>query len=84
MSAASGASTAANAASGELGARGRRSSFTDDRCTLVADDQHTTRMTHSGCRRNFRFASHQPCALHKADLSNRNITEHRNRRNDQI
>ena len=43
MSAASGASTAANAASGELGARGRRSSLTDDRCTLVADDRRTTR-----------------------------------------
>ena len=56
MSAASGASTVANAASGELGARGRRSSLTDDRSTLVADDQCATRMTH--CRRlaraNFR------------------------------
>ena len=44
MSAARGASTVANAARGELGTPGRGSSLTDDRCTLVADDQRTTRM----------------------------------------
>jgi hypothetical protein len=41
------------------------------------------RLTQTGCRDDFDFASHQPWTLSKADLSNRSIVLTRDRRDDQ-